>query len=51
MPDVKYVGGPIKMVELANYIKKYGSEFSPHNPSGPICHAHSLQICGVMIHL
>ena len=48
MPDVKYVGGPIKMVKLANYIKKYGSEFSPHNPSGPICHAHSLQICGVI---
>ena len=48
MPDVKYVGGPIKMVELANYIKKYGSDFSPHNPSGPICHAHSLQICGVI---
>ena len=47
MPDVKYVGGPIKMLEIANYAKKYGSEFSPHNPSGPICHAHSLQICGV----
>ena len=48
MPDVKYVGGPIKMVELANYIKKYGAEFSPHNPSGPICHAHSIQICSVI---
>ena len=47
MPDVKYVGGPIKMLEIANYAKKYGSDFSPHNPSGPICHAHSLQICGV----
>ena len=35
------------MLEIANYAKKYGSEFSPHNPSGPICHAHSLQICGV----
>ena len=27
MPDVKYVGGPIKMVELANYIKNMAQSF------------------------
>ena len=48
MPDVKYVGGPIKMLELAHLIKKYNIEFSPHNPSGPICHAHSLHICAAL---
>ena len=48
MPDIKYVGGPLKMLEIANYVKGYGVEFSPHNPSGPICHAHSLQICGTL---
>ena len=48
MPDVKYVGGPLKMIELANYIGEYDVQVSPHNPSGPICHAHSLQICGAL---
>lgn len=48
MPDVKYVGGPIKMMELANLLKAHDVEFSPHNPSGPICHAHSLQVCGAI---
>lgn len=48
MPDVKYVGGPLKMMELASYIGKYDIQVSPHNPSGPICHAHSLQICGAL---
>ncbi len=48
MPDVKYVGGPIKMLEIANFINMYGAEFSPHNPSGPICHAHSIQVCSVI---
>ncbi len=48
MPDVKYVGGPLKMMELANLIQSFKVEFSPHNPSGPICHAHSLQVCGAV---
>ena len=48
MPDIKYVGGPLQMLELSNFIKGYDIEFSPHNPSGPICHAHSLQICAAL---
>ncbi len=45
MPDVKYTGGAIKMLEIGKLFDSFGVEFSPHNPSGPICHAHSLQIC------
>ncbi len=48
MPDIKYVGGPLQMMELANFIQSFNVEFSPHNPSGPICHAHSLQVCGAV---
>ena len=45
MPDVKYVGGPEEMMKIADVFGRHGVAFSPHNPSGPICHAHSLQIC------
>ena len=48
MPDIKYVGGPLKMMELADLIGSFNVEFSPHNPSGPICHAHSLQVCSAL---
>ncbi|MGY9054096.1 MAG: mandelate racemase/muconate lactonizing enzyme family protein [Alphaproteobacteria bacterium] len=48
MPDVKYVGGPDEMMRVAEEFARYGATFSPHNPSGPICHAHSLQICAAV---
>jgi galactonate dehydratase len=44
MPDVKYAGGLMEMLALANVMAKSGVEFSPHNPSGPICHAASLHV-------
>ena len=47
MPDVKYSGGPDEMIELDKFFSKHNIEFSPHNPSGPIAHAHSIQICSV----
>ena len=47
MPDVKYAGGMREMLEVAEALQRYGVQFSPHNPSGPICHAASLQICAV----
>ena len=47
MPDVKYSGGPDEMIELDKFFSKHDIEFSPHNPSGPIAHAHSIQICSV----
>ena len=47
MPDIKYSGGPDEMIELNKFFSKHNIEFSPHNPSGPIAHAHSIQICSV----
>jgi len=48
MPDVKYCGGPLEMMAIATDLDSYGIDFSPHNPSGPICHLHSLNICAVL---
>ncbi len=47
MPDVKYAGGPDEMFKINKFLSKNNIEFSPHNPSGPIAHAHSIQICSV----
>ena len=44
MPDVKYVGGLEEMLRLAEDMRRVGVAFSPHNPSGPVCHAASLQV-------
>ena len=48
MPDVKYAGGPDEMMRIAETFAEAGIRFSPHNPSGPICHAQSLQICAAL---
>ena len=48
MPDVKYAGGPDEMLRLASLFEQYRIKFSPHNPTGPMCHAHSLHICAVL---
>jgi galactonate dehydratase len=45
MPDVKYCGGPWEMLKIAEKACENGVKFSPHNPSGPICTWHSLQLC------
>jgi len=47
MPDVKYVGGMREMLGVAAVLERHGVAFSPHNPSGPVCHAASLHICAV----
>ncbi|GAA4325580.1 hypothetical protein GCM10023144_08070 [Pigmentiphaga soli] len=44
MPDVKYAGGLDEMLAIAGAFKAAGVDFSPHNPTGPVCHAASLQI-------
>ena len=46
MPDVKYFGGLAGMLALAERFAAAGVAFSPHNPTGPVCHAASLQVCG-----
>jgi galactonate dehydratase len=47
MPDVKYVGGLREMLRVADALRAHGVAFSPHNPSGPVCHAASLHVCAV----
>jgi len=49
MPDIKYAGGPDELLDIEKLFTKYSVEFSPHNPSGPIAHAHTLQICSSSI--
>lgn len=48
MPDIKYVGGIAEMLHLARCCAPLGVQVSPHNPSGPVCHAASLQVCGAL---
>ncbi len=45
MPDIKYAGGPDELLEIEKIFNKFNVDFSPHNPSGPIAHAHTLQVC------
>jgi galactonate dehydratase len=45
MPDAKYVGGLAKMLRIAETFAEVGVAFSLHNPTGPVCHAASLQVC------
>lgn len=44
MPDMKYIGGIREMERTAAECETLGVQVSPHNPSGPICHAASLQV-------
>lgn len=47
MPDIKYCGGPLEMLKIAQRAAAHGVLFSPHNPSGPVCTWHSLQIAAL----
>jgi galactonate dehydratase len=47
MPDIKYVGGLTETLRLADMLHAAGIALSPHNPSGPVCHAASLHLCAV----
>jgi galactonate dehydratase len=42
MPDVKYAGGLAECLRIAALAADHGVACSLHNPSGPICHAHSV---------
>lgn len=48
MPDVKYAGGLAEMLRIAEFAGAHGVACSPHNPTGPIGHAASLQICALL---
>lgn len=48
MPDAKYAGGLKEIETIAAAAAERGIAVSPHNPSGPICHAASLQLCAAL---
>ena len=48
MPDVKYMGGLHEVLRAASACQELGVQVSPHNPSGPICHAVSLQVSAAL---
>jgi galactonate dehydratase len=45
MPDIKYVGGFDALREVAARAAERNVAVSLHNPTGPICHLHSLHAC------
>ena len=38
-------------MRVAEAMRAAGVAFSPHNPTGPVCHAASLQVCGAVADL
>src|SRR5262249_36840634 len=48
MPDIKYAGGIHEMQAIAAGCAALGVQVSPHNPSGPVCHASSLQVSATL---
>jgi len=48
MPDVKHVGGCHELLLVAKYAGQFGVEVSPHNMSGPVSNAASVQ-CAMVI--
>jgi galactonate dehydratase len=44
MPDIIFVGGYAAFMQVAEAAVEGGAEVSPHNPNGPVCHAHSVQL-------
>jgi galactonate dehydratase len=48
MPDVKYAGGLGECMRIAALAARHGVACSLHNPSGPVCHAHSLHLSAVL---
>lgn len=44
MPDMKYIGGLHELRKTVAGCIKHHVQVAPHNPSGPVCHAFSLQV-------
>ena len=51
MPDIKYAGGHEEIRRIAALAQTAGVEIAPHNPTGPICHAHSVHLCATIPNL
>jgi galactonate dehydratase len=48
MPDVKHCGGLLELTRIAAMADADGVLVAPHNPSGPVSTAASLQVCAVL---
>jgi galactonate dehydratase len=48
MPDVKYAGGLRELLRIGALAERSGVACSPHNPTGPIAHAHSLHLSALL---
>jgi galactonate dehydratase len=48
MPDVKHCGGLLELTRIAAMAEADGVEVAPHNPSGPVSTAASVQVCAVL---
>ncbi len=51
MPDIKYAGGHGEIHRIAALAQTAGIEIAPHNPTGPVCHAHSVHLCATIPNL
>ncbi len=48
MPDVKHCGGLLELTRIAAMAEAEGITVAPHNPSGPVSTAASVQVCAVL---
>ena len=48
MPDVKHCGGLLELTRIAAVAETDGVTVAPHNPSGPVSTAASIQVCAVL---
>lgn len=48
MPDVKHCGGLLELTRIAAAADVDGVAVAPHNPSGPVSTAASVQVCAVI---
>ena len=48
MPDVKHCGGLLELTRIATVAEQDGVAVAPHNPSGPVATAASVQVCAML---
>ena len=48
MPDVKHCGGLLELTRIAAMAEADDVTVAPHNPSGPVSTAASVQVCAVL---
>lgn len=48
MPDVKHCGGVLELTHIAGMAAADGVTVAPHNPSGPVSTAASIQVCATI---